>query len=465
MDDVTILIVEDDAIAQLTFLQYLRDLGYEKVLTVNNGRDAIESVRSNPIDLAFLDIRIRGDIDGIATAKIIKEKNTPLPLIFLTASTDRQTIQKAMDCQPYSIIHKPYDLTILKESIEGALNYKVHHEEVNQLNSQHMLDQILETADVGISVTNAQGEIVKVNKAYCAIYGYSEQELIGQPFTILLPENIRKYAATLHIEFLTEQTEESSGEWKALDKLGNQKDVYVTAGRLVTEEGQRFKITTVADITQRKHDVQKLTQALDEKDTYAREIHHRVKNNMNIMSGLLYLQAEKVKDRPQVHNLFQESISRIKTLSIIHEQLYHHDNYTSIDLKEYFKSLVNNVKSMFRGKTQDVRITQKVSTALLDVDKAIACGLIVNEVLSNCLKYAFANTVSTDPCININAYSHKESMHIAITDNGIGLPAEFDIEKSTTLGFQLISNLSQQLNGKLQINSRNGTQVHLEFPQ
>ena len=183
------------------------------------------------------------------------------------------------------------------------------------------------------------------------------------------------------------------------------------------------------------------------------------------MSGLLYLQAEKVKDRPQVHNLFQESISRIKTLSIIHEQLYHHDNYTSIDLKEYFKSLVNNVKSMFRGKTQDVRITQKVSTALLDVDKAIACGLIVNEVLSNCLKYAFANTVFTDPCININAYTHKESMHIAITDNGIGLPAEFDIEKSTTLGFQLISNLSQQLNGKLQINSRNGTQVHLEFPQ
>nr|WKN36723.1 histidine kinase dimerization/phosphoacceptor domain -containing protein [Tunicatimonas sp. TK19036] len=464
MDEVTILIVEDDAIAQLTFLQYLRDLGYEKVVTVNNGYDAVESVQTDPIDLAFLDIRIRGDIDGIATAKLIKERIPFLPLIFLTASTDKHTIHQALDCQPYSIIHKPYDLTILKESIDGALNYKVHQEEVNQLNKQHMLDQILETADVGICVTNAKGEFVKVNRAYCTIYGYSEQELIGKPFTILLPENIRKYAATLHVEYLAGRTEESSGEWKALDKQGNQKDVYITVGRLTDEEGQRFKIATVNDITQRKKDVQKLTQALDEKDTYAREIHHRVKNNMNIMSGLLYLQAEKVKDQEYVHNLFQESISRIKTLSIIHEQLYRHDNYTSIDLKEYIRSLVNNVKSMFRSKAQEIRINQKVASIPLDVDKAIACGLIVNELLSNSFKYAFTE-VSSVSCINVNAYPEEETMHIAITDNGIGLPNNFQLERSTTLGFQLISNLSQQLNGTIQISSRNGTRVHLQFPR
>jgi PAS domain S-box-containing protein len=466
MQDTTILIVEDDAIAQLTFLQYLRDLGYEKAVTVNNGPDALKTIQSSSVDLVFLDIRIRGEMDGVDTAKKIREKNSDLPLIFLTASTDRQTMQRAMDCQPYSIIHKPYDLTTLQESISGALNYKIYHDKVNQLNSRHMLDQILETADVGICVTNDQGRFVKVNKAYCAIYGYSEQELIGQLFTIVLPENIRKYAETLHREYLAGETEESNGEWQAVDKQGNPKDVYVTAGRLITEEGQRYKITTVTDITERKEDVRKLTQALDEKDSYAREIHHRVKNNINIISGLLYLQAEKVKDRPFVYDLFHESISRIKSLSLIHEQLYRNDNYTSINLKEYVHSLVSNVESTFREKAQQVRTTQEISAIPLDVDKAIACGLVVNEVLTNSFKYAFPSKKElTLAQICIQAYAEEGTTHVVMSDNGVGLPAEFDLEKSNSLGFQLITNLTQQLNGKLELSSQEGTRVHLQFPE
>jgi len=462
----TILIVEDDAIAQLTFLQYLRDLGYENALTVDNGADALKTIESSSIDLVFLDIRIRGEMDGVDTAKHIKEKDSDLPLIFLTASTDRQTIQRAMVCQPYSIIHKPYDLAILQKSISGALNYKTYHDKVNQLNSRHMLDQILETADVGICVTNDQGRFVKVNKAYCAIYGYSEQELIGQSFTIVLPENIHKYAETLHREYLAGETEESNGEWQALDKQGNPKDVYVTAGRLITEEGQRYKITTVTDVTERKQDIRKLTQPLDEKDSYAREIHHRVKNNINIISGLLYLQAEKVKDRPFVYDLFHESISRIKSLSLIHEQLYRNDNYTSINLKEYVYSLVGNVESMFREKAQQVRISQEVSAVPLEVDKAIACGLVINEVLTNSFKYAFPNEkVLTLAQIRMQAYAKDGTMYIIISDNGVGLPAEFDLENSNSLGFQLIANLTRQLNGKIELSSREGTTMHLEFPE
>ncbi|MGD1890278.1 MAG: histidine kinase dimerization/phosphoacceptor domain -containing protein [Cyclobacteriaceae bacterium] len=466
MQDATILIVEDDAIAQLTILQYLRDLGYENVVTVNNGSDALTTIESSSIDLIFLDIRIRGEMDGVDTAKQIQKKTSDLPLIFLTASTDRQTIQRAMDCQPYSIIYKPYDLAILQKSISGALNYKTYHDKVNQLNSRHMLDQILDAADVGICVTNDQGRFVRVNKAYCAIYGYSEQELIGQPFTIVLPENIHKYAETLHREYLAGETEESNGEWQVLDKQGNQKDVYVTAGRLTTEDGQQYKITTVTDVTERKQDVRKLTQALDEKDSYAREIHHRVKNNINIISGLLYLQDEKVKDSPFVYDLFHESISRIKSLSLIHEQLYRNDNYTSINLKEYVHSLVGNVESTFRDKAQQISIIQEISAIPLDVDKAIACGLVINEVLTNSFKYAFpVDKNHSSAQIRIQAYAEDEAMHIIINDNGVGLPAEFDLEKSNSLGFQLIANLTRQLNGKLELSSREGTKMHLQFPE
>jgi len=447
-------------------LQYLRDLGYENAVTVDNGRDALKTIQSSTVDLVFLDIRIRGEMDGVDTAQQIQKENSDLPLIFLTASTDRLSIQRAMDCQPYSIIHKPYDLATLRESISGALNYKTYHDKVNELNSQHMLDQILETADVGICVTNDQGRFVKVNKAYCAIYGYSEQELIGKLFTIVLTENIHKYAENLHREYLAGETEESNGEWQAIDKQGNSKDVYVTAGRMITEDGQRYKITTVTDVTERKQDVRKLTEALDEKNAYAREIHHRVKNNINIISGLLYLQAEKTKDRPFVYDLFHESISRIKSLSLIHEQLYRGDNYTSINLKEYVRSLVSNATSMFLEKAQQVHITQEVSDILLDVDRAIACGLVINEVLTNSFKYAFPTVEDLASArIHIQAYARDETMYIAINDNGVGLPAEFDLEKSNSLGFQLITNLNRQLNGKLQLNSQEGTAVELQFPE
>ncbi len=465
MHDPNILIVEDNAIAQLTFVQYLRDLGYHNVLVVNNGLEAIEAVRNSEIGLAFLDIRIRGSMSGLETAKHIKGITPSLPFIFLTASTDQRTVQQALDCEPYSILNKPYDLATLQGTIEGAINYRHCQEEANVLNSQFMLNQILDTTAVGVYITNNEGNFVKVNKAYCAIYGYSKPELIGQPFTLVLPKSIHKYAQTLHQEHLTGESEETNGEWQTIDKRGNRKDVFIQVGRIVGDNGQRFKLATVSDITERKDDVRKLTQALDEKDSYAQEVHHRVKNNMNIVSGLLYLQAEKVKDRSFVYNLFQESMTRIKTLSLIQEQLHRSDNFTFINLKDYVQSLVFNVQTSFREQTEKIRIKQEVTIKPLDVDRAIACGLIINEVITNSFKYAFPPSSTDSPQINIQAYFQKNHIHIVIIDNGVGLPDQFNLNNSTTLGFQLISSLTQQLSGAIDINSQDGTHVYLKFPQ
>lgn len=465
MYDSNILIVEDDAIAQLTFVQYLRDLGYPHVQIVNNGLEALEAVKNSLIDLVFLDIRIRGSISGLETAKRIKNINPMLPFIFLTASTDQRTVRQALDCEPYSIINKPYDYDTLKKVIQKAINYRNCQVEASVLNAPLMLDQILNTTNIGVCITNSKGHFIKVNKAYCAIYGYSKPELIGQSFTLVLPKNIHKYALNLHHEYLSGETEETDGEWQTVDKYGNLKVVFIQAGRLVSSNGLQFKIVTVSDITERKDDEQKLTQALDEKDSYAQEVHHRVKNNMNIVSGLLYLQAEKVKNSPFVYTLFQESMARIKTLSLIQEQLYQNDNYTLINFQNYVQSLVINVQATFGEKGKEIRIEQEVVRKPINVDRAIACGLFINEVVTNSFKYAFPDTYTGSPKIIIQVLCKENHIHINIHDNGVGLPAQFDLQNNTTLGFQLISSLTRQLNGTLNIRNQDGTNVHLSFPQ
>lgn len=459
--EVHILIVEDDAIAQLTLIQYLKDLGYDHVVVVDNGDEALKKIASKEVDLVFLDIRIKGTKDGIEIGEIINKTFESIPFFYLTASTDKHTIERACKTKPYSIIHKPYDIKVLEQAMSSVLNYIQSTKVSSSLSSSHVLDMIVETANIGICVTDIHGKFVKVNQAYCEIYGYTRQELIGQDFTLVLPENTKKYAANLHFEFIQGLTEESSGEWKVIDKQGNEKEIYLTAGRMITETGERYKITTITDITERKQNLEKLKKALHEKDTFAREFHHRVKNNFNIISGLLFLQSEKVREKPDIYTLFQESINRIKTMSVIHEQLYNQESFSKIDLREYVTALSNNLQSACIASEESVTIHLHIDDVVLDVDKAIACGLIINEALSNSLKYAFEADQAGE--IKLNISNHDQRVNIKISDNGKGLPSNFDLENSRTLGMQLIKILSNQLNGKLSVNTEQGTVINLTF--
>lgn len=327
--------------------------------------------------------------------------------------------------------------------------------------SAYLQDQIFETANIGMCVTDIYGNFVKVNTIYCEMFGYSRQELLGKPFILILPEDARKYAASLHYEFLQGLTEEHSGEWKLMDKLGHIKEVSITDGRIITDTGEKYKITTVTDITEKNRDMGKLQKALQEKDSFIKEMHHRIKNNMNVISGLLFLQAEKVKNNPGTYRLFQESMDRIKAMSIIHEQLYNQHNFSAISMKEYVSSLSRNLQSTYIKTAHKVAVDLNIDDIQLDMDKAIACGLIINEAVSNSLKYAFPP--SQPGKIGVHMFTENERVTMKIHDNGKGLDPDFDLQKTSTLGMQLIKILSGQLKGKLFIDGSQGTVVNLIF--
>lgn len=156
MEDECILIVEDDAIAQLTLAQYLQDLGFPCSVAVNNGKDAMKAIEENAVALAILDVRIMGEWDGVVTAQRIQEKQPDLPLVFLTASTDRKTIARIQDVHPSSIIRKPYDHQILSDTLHKALE-QPGEPEAQAVEPSLPPTPIFAAPDIGVSLTDARG--------------------------------------------------------------------------------------------------------------------------------------------------------------------------------------------------------------------------------------------------------------------------------------------------------------------
>ena len=455
-----VLVIEDDGVAQLLLRKHLTKMGFASVDIVDNGEAALLHAREKKYDLGLVDIWIKGDMDGITT---VKKMHTiqEMPIIYLTASSDKETFSRALETKHFGFMVKPYDKSTLQENIERALNAQTQVKKLKDNETEQLLDLIFESANVGIYVTDESGKVIKVNKAYCKRYGYFESELIGYYFTKVLPEKMRAKADDLHHRYISGETEEGAGEWQVQCKDGTIKDTYVTAARMQTKDGRVFKITTVTDITEKKRYTRQLERTIQEKEQLIREVHHRVKNNLNVVSSLLALQAEKVEDDPKIHWLFVESINRIKTLSIVHEKLYKKDNLAFIAFNDYIENLAQNLFDTYLEADKDVALNLQLEPIELNLDQAISAGLIINEVISNSLKYAFPN--GSKGQVDISLTTQNDSIKLGIKDNGIGLPENFKIEESPSLGMQLVHTLAKQLDASLKLESIQGVSVQLEF--
>lgn len=455
-----VLVIEDDGVAQLLLRKHLSRMDFTVVDIVDNGNAALLHAREQTYDLCLVDIWIKGEIDGIETVKRMHAIQQ-MPIIYLTASSDKETFSRALETKHFGFMVKPYDKKTLQETIERALAAQNQVETLKDNETEQLLDLIFESANIGIYVTDKSGKMIKVNKTYCKRYGYAESELIGYYFTKVLPEKMRARADDLHHRYISGETEEGAGEWQVQCKDGSIKDTYVTAARMQTKEGNVFKITTVTDITEKKRYTRQLERTIQEKEQLIREVHHRVKNNLNVVSGLLALQADKVEEDPRIHRLFMESINRIKTLSIVHEKLYKRDNLAFIAFNQYIENLAQNLYDTYLSSDQEVALKLDLAPIELNLDQAISAGLIVNEVISNALKYAFPNEASGEIYISLKA--KEEAITLIVKDNGVGLAEPFDPTTSSTLGMQLIYTLSKQLDAKLNLQNQDGVTVQIDF--
>lgn len=215
-----------------------------------------------------------------------------------------------------------------------------------------------------------------------------------------------------------------------------------------------------AEVRNRTMDLQK---SLLEKETLLKEIHHRVKNNLQVISSLLRMQSEALKD-PGAAMALKESQQRVLSMSMIHERLYGNNQFDAIDLGDYTQTLVDELFHSCANPPQRVTSRVDASRVLLNIDQAIPCGLILNELVTNALKYAYPDGAGGEVCIELKE-SAADRIRLTVSDHGVGLPEGLDCKNLTSLGLPIVDILTKQLGGTLQIESGPGATFHIEFPK
>lgn len=323
------------------------------------------------------------------------------------------------------------------------------------------LDQLLESSQEAVVTTDNFGNVLRVNSEFTNMFGYSKEEAVGRSIDDLLaPESLYKEASSI-----TRQT--GAGKKYALEtkrccKDGKIIDVSLLAHPIKVGGKQVGSYAIYRDISTRKKAEQKIKKSLREKEVLLREIHHRVKNNMQIISSLINLQSLRVKDK-KTAKVLQSSQNRIKSMAIIHEKLYQSKDFTNVDLREYVKSLTNHLLTTFGVDRRKIRFHTDIKDIYLDINKAIPCGLIINELLTNSIKHAFPDGKSGEIKIAIRNHGNQKK-ELFVSDNGRGMPENTDIENTDSLGLTLIKILAEeQLQGSLHLEKTKGTRFKIIF--
>jgi two-component sensor histidine kinase len=220
-------------------------------------------------------------------------------------------------------------------------------------------------------------------------------------------------------------------------------------------------IESIRDITEHKLAGEKIKGSLLEKETMLKEIHHRVKNNMQVISSLLDLQAAKLPDEKS-REIFQDSINRVSTMASIHNQLYQSEDLTWVDFGGFIRDLVGNLRQSYGRSESPVAIEVETSDMHLGIESSVPCGLIVNELVSNALKHAFPG--GRDGEIDVGMRSEKDLIVLTVRDNGIGFPESIDHTEAKSLGLELVNILVGQIGGKIDIQVDGGTTWTITFP-
>lgn len=322
----------------------------------------------------------------------------------------------------------------------------------------------------GIMAVDAKDVIQYVNPRMCEMLGYADTELTGRPVAAFLSDE-NSQALLEEKGNLRATGVSDTYELGMKTKSGRVIQVLITGNPIMNEGGGiTGSMGVLTDITERKRANDQLRAAFQEKVVLLKEIHHRVKNNLQVISSLLNLQSGHIED-PAVRELFKESQNRIRSMALVHEKLYRSSDLTRIDCSEYMNSLAGN---LFRSYGGDVRgITMRVETdgVFVGIDAAIPCGLIVNELVSNALKYAFPEGDGQRPVppggpeITLAlADTGAGKLRLSVRDNGIGFPDTVDFRSTSSLGMQLVNVLTEQLDGSVELKPGPGTTFTITFP-
>ena len=330
--------------------------------------------------------------------------------------------------------------------------------------SEEKFRTIFENANDEIVYVDKHGTIVDTNEKAEEIFGYKREELVGKKFVelgFLGMENISNFVKL----FMDAMKGGNPMPLALLEiKHKNGSTLYAeVSNRIIKRDGEVEGILSIVrDITERKKAEEEIKAALKEKEILLREIHHRVKNNLQIISSLLSLQSQYIKDDRHVE-ILKDSQNRVKSMALIHEKLYLSENLANIDFKEYIESLVRELVRSYKVDPGRITVNVDAENISLGVDTAIPCGLIINELVTNALKHAFPDGKGV---ITVALHTNNGAIELRVSDNGVGMPEDIDFRTTETLGLRLVSILAEdQLDGDITLTRDTGTEFCITFKE
>lgn len=334
---------------------------------------------------------------------------------------------------------------------------------VERMELDSYLGQAFQRVPVAMIVVDRAGAIVRANRLAESTFGYSAGELIGRPVESLIPARYRHAHPRYRNGFLDETVARPMGAGRDLSGLrkdGSEFPVEVGINPVETGEGPMV-LSVILDLSERKQSEKRIQDALTQKDLLLREVHHRVKNNLQVIHSLLDLQALRLADHDLVGAL-RDSQNRIRSMSLIHQTLYQSHDFARVDFERFLGELLPSLAESYADVAGGVDIRTRAAGVKLPINEAVPLGLVVNELVSNAFKHGFPGGGRGHIEVAVRQGADG-AVELAVSNDGVAIDASLDLERTGTLGLQLVQLLARQLDGTLEVERAGPVRFGLRF--
>jgi PAS domain S-box-containing protein len=452
----SVLIIEDNSLDLQRIKNYFSNMHGNKYnivecSTLNNG---VNLLNRQKFDAILLDLWLP-DSTGLSTLETIRNAGVDLPIVVLTTENNDETGLELIKNGAQDYLEKGQ---LQKGTLEKSLKYAIERKYLQHeiMRNLRLFEETFEQAAVGFSNLSFDGKYIKINKKFAEILGYTKEELINKSIEeITHPDDLEEDLRNLE-QLINGRIDSYRIEKRYFKKDGSVVWVSLTrSGIRLNKKEYEYMFTTIEDITHRKSLEEGLKASVYEKELLMKESHHRIKNNLQLVSSLLNISILNLKDN-NAKDLLHDSQNRIRSISNLHEYLYKSSNVNSVNIHEYLSNFLDYIRASFSTDAHSIKFIKNINEFIIKNDLAVSVGLITNELITNAIKHAFKN--KEEGLILVEANKENDMLQLVIKDNGIGLNKDIKVSNPETLGFQIVDALVMQHDGFINYSVNEGTE-------
>lgn len=399
---------------------------------------------------------------ALPSPAILETANAQLAKEIAERKQAEENLNQILDRLENIVTERTAELTLTNASLQAEIAERQRIEEALR-ESEQQFRATFQQAAVGIAHVGIDGRWLLVNQRFCDIVGYTFGELQLLTFQdITYPEDLTDDLNYVD-QILAGEIQTYTLEKRFFCKNHSLVWISLTVSLVRDNSGNpKYFISVIEDISDRQRSQEQIRASLREKEVLLKEVYHRVKNNFQVISSLLSLQSEYITNKQDLQ-IFQQSQQRIASMALVHEKMYQSGDLSRINFREYVQELVASLCTSYD--VYDGAITVQINIddeILLGLDTAVPCGLIIHELVSNSLKYAFPGGRTGEITIAIQEIANHQ-IALTVSDNGVGLPENFNFTETASLGWQLVEALASQLTGDITIQNDIGVEFLIAF--